>query len=521
MRNDDQSRAERLRPVQSRFEQELGELRRELERTRSELCQAEERFHAMADTAFEITIVHVGGTIVDANEATLEISGYTKEEVLGRKVFDFYAPESQKMLKEKLSSPDPGPYEAEMVRKDGKIVIVQVRGRDIIWNGKPARLASAQDIDEQVRAKKALEEERMLLRTILDTLPVGIVLADADANIVEANDLAAEIMGEAGPGEGRLSVQGWWADSGIELASSDWGLVRAVSEGRETKGQLIDIERQDGSRATILESAAPLRDRRGRVTGSVAIVQDITEQRRLEHEAIEAKERAEVYIDLLIHDINNMNSVASGYLQLLDQRGELGDRSMLWKAQGALDGISRLVDTVRKIKTIDGPGAKHRVLDLGQVVEEVVAERMSEPGNSADIRYEVRERRMVLASDLLKEVFINIIDNAVKHSPWPVRIDVRLGDRLHEGKEHYIVTIEDNGPGIPDEIKGRLFSRLQRGNTRAKGSGLGLFLVRSLVEDLNGWVWAEDRVPGDHTRGTRFVVLLPAVHPGDAGIDTG
>ncbi|WP_147654321.1 PAS domain-containing sensor histidine kinase [Methanomassiliicoccus luminyensis] len=518
MSEDDHSKIERLRPVRSPVEEENAELRRELERIRSELRHAEDRFHAMADTAFEITIVHVGGTIVDANEATLEISGYSKEEVLGKKVFEFYTPETQRMLKEKLRSPDPGPYEAELLRKDGKIITVQVRGRDIIWNGKPARVASAQDINEQVKAKKALEQERMWLKAILDTLPVGVLLADARAAIFEANDLAREIMGEVEV-QGRRGFRGWWANSGIEVASSDWGFIRAAVEKESVTGQLIDIQRSDGSRGTILESAAPLRDPAGKIAGSVAIVQDITAQRKLEREAVEAKERAELFIDLLIHDINNMNAVASGYLQLIDHKGELGDRSMLRKAQGAMDEIDRLIDTVRKIKTLDRPGARHRLLDLGQVIGEVVVDRINEPGNTASIRYESKERRMVLASDLLREVFANIIDNAVKHAPRPVTIDVRLGDHFHEGKEYHLVSIEDDGPGIPDEMKPRLFSRLQRGNTRAKGSGLGLYLVRSLVEDLDGIVWMEDRVPGDHTRGSRFVVLLPVAHLSDASID--
>jgi signal transduction histidine kinase len=71
------------------------------------------------------------------------------------------------------------------------------------------------------------------------------------------------------------------------------------------------------------------------------------------------------------------------------------------------------------------------------------------------------------------------------------------------------VTIDDNGPGIPDQLKELVFNRLQRGDTKAKGSGLGLFLVKSLVESYGGKVWAEDRIKGDHTGGARFKVLLP------------
>ena len=73
------------------------------------------------------------------------------------------------------------------------------------------------------------------------------------------------------------------------------------------------------------------------------------------------------------------------------------------------------------------------------------------------------------------------------------------------------VIIEDNGPGIPDEMKNRLFLRFQRGNTKASGKGLGLFLVKTLIEDYNGLVWVEDRVSGYYNKGCRFVIMLPLI----------
>ncbi len=60
-------------------------------------------------------------------------------------------------------------------------------------------------------------------------------------------------------------------------------------------------------------------------------------------------------------------------------------------------------------------------------------------------------------------------------------------------------------------MKDKIFNRLQRGETSARGMGLGLYLVRSLVESYHGKVWVEDRIQGDHTKGSRFVVTLPAI----------
>jgi signal transduction histidine kinase len=77
-------------------------------------------------------------------------------------------------------------------------------------------------------------------------------------------------------------------------------------------------------------------------------------------------------------------------------------------------------------------------------------------------------------------------------------------------QKYYRCSVEDNGPGIMDELKSQLFNRFKRGATKAHGKGLGLYLVRTLVEGYHGRVWVEDRVHGDYRKGARFVIMLPA-----------
>ena len=111
----------------------------------------------------------------------------------------------------------------------------------------------------------------------------------------------------------------------------------------------------------------------------------------------------------------------------------------------------------------------------------------------------------------MKEAFCNIIGNAIKHSPGrDVTIWITVTDIVYDNKKFYEVSIADDGPGIPDELKHKIFQRFPRGETKAHGKGLGLFIVRSLVEQSGGKVAAADRVSGDYTKGARFVLTLPA-----------
>jgi signal transduction histidine kinase len=118
----------------------------------------------------------------------------------------------------------------------------------------------------------------------------------------------------------------------------------------------------------------------------------------------------------------------------------------------------------------------------------------------------------VRANELIKDVFSNLIGNSIKHSDpgKPLTVNVRVEKSAEKNKSYYLCVVEDNGPGIPDWIKDKIFERFQRGTTKAHGKGLGLFLVKKLVHDYHGSVWVEDRVPGDYTQGTKFIILLPA-----------
>jgi signal transduction histidine kinase len=121
------------------------------------------------------------------------------------------------------------------------------------------------------------------------------------------------------------------------------------------------------------------------------------------------------------------------------------------------------------------------------------------------------ERCFVRANELLHDVFANLVSNAIKHTGDRADIVVDLDAVKDNGSRYYRVMVEDNGPGIPDDFKPKIFNRTLKGTNSARGMGLGLYLVKSLVDSYGGRVWVEDRIFGDHTKGAKFVVMLPAV----------
>lgn len=117
----------------------------------------------------------------------------------------------------------------------------------------------------------------------------------------------------------------------------------------------------------------------------------------------------------------------------------------------------------------------------------------------------------VRADDLLRDMFTNLVGNAVKHTGDHAHLVISLDRVGEDGLDYCRVLVEDDYPGIPDDFKKRLFNRSLKGTPWAKGMGLGLYIVKTLVESYNGRVCVEDRIQGDYTKGAKFMVMLPSI----------
>lgn len=487
------------------------------ERKQAELVaqQNEQRYRALSDASSEGVVVHADFIILDTNRALGELIGIPSSQLIGRDLMDFIEPASRELAQRMAQDRRAEPYEITMQMPDGRRVLAEIRGRSITFQDRPARVVTILDITERKRFQIALENERVRLRAILDSLPVGVFIADAQGGLVESNSMATQIWGGSTTADSISDYErfkGFWADTGERLQPEDWGLSRALRRGEVSVGEVVDILRFDGRRATILLSAAPIMDLQGNILGGIEISQDITQQKEMERQAKTDKERAELYLDLLTHDINNLNTVAIGYLQLLQQRDlDEAVAKLVRRPLEALQSSSELITSISAVQRA-GEGARQEVA-LGPLLQAVRSEVPVPAGREVRIMLEGVDDLVIASAGLIREAFFNLVDNTVRHSDGPVNVWIK--GRKVDGRA--VVAVEDDGPGIPDELKAKLFVRRSRGRSRTSGHGLGLFLVRSLVEGHGGTVRVEDRVPGDHTKGTRFVVELPLVSSGQAG----
>jgi len=228
---------------------------------------------------------------------------------------------------------------------------------------------------------------------------------------------------------------------------------------------------------------------------------------------IESRKNSELYTDVLSHDIKNFNQAILGYLDLLRMKISQPDQlALLDKVGEQVMNTSWLASNVRTISRMTFGDVDLMKVDIGAVLLEC-QKSISQyyPGRKVVCRSNAdKGLYFVQADELVREVFINILTNAVKYdSHEPVEIGINIERTLVGEKKFLTISIADHGCGIPDETKPMVFDRFSK--APKKGSGMGLHIVTTLTNRYHGRVWVEDRVRGDHTQGTVFKIQLPSL----------
>jgi PAS domain S-box-containing protein len=209
-------------------------------------------------------------------------------------------------------------------------------------------------------------------------------------------------------------------------------------------------------------------------------------------------EEANLYLDIMTHDLNNTATVTQGYAEMIR---DIGDADVQGFTDKLLTSIEQEIEIIRTVSTIRRIHERSRYLKpirLNKVIENQI--RIF---SDVTITYSPNGA-VVLGDDLVSEIFTNLIGNSRKFGGEDVNITIQIESAGYD----YIISIEDDGPGIPDVMKSRLFARFQPGSTIKSGTGLGLSICRMLVEQYGGKIWAEDRVPGDFASGSRICFTL-------------
>ena len=476
------------------------------------LWENEELFSVLANTTLIGVFLVQRNKFIYANPSAQKILGYSREELSTMNFWEPIHAEFRDQIKEYglslHSKPVPGLYEVKYIKKNGEEGWAVLTIAPVMYKGEIAGVVSTVDITERKRAEYALQESEEKFRVLSETSPAAIFLYQGD-RLIYANEAAERFTGY--PREDILKKNYWeMVHPRYKEMVKNIGIARQSGKHVSTRYEVQYITKSGEVRWA--EFAAGMIEYRRKPAG-IVIAFDITDRKFAEGALKESKAQADMYVDLMGHDINNLNQIAMGYLELAMDHMKPDEKSMeyLSKPIEALGKSSRLIEKVKKLQKMKSGQLEPISVDVRTVIEEVIKIYFNIPGRDIKINY-TPYSALVKADELLIEVFSNLVLNAIKHTPddKPLIIDIGTSRISISDNDYYKITVDDNGPGIPDEKKASIFGRFSQGSNQTKGSGLGLYLVKSLVESYGGEVWAEDRVPFDRAKGSRFVVILPA-----------
>ncbi|MFY9405606.1 MAG: PAS domain S-box protein [Candidatus Methanoculleus thermohydrogenotrophicum] len=505
-------------------------------RMEEQLRESEEKYRLLVELSAEATLICRDGKIAYINPAAIRLLGASNpEEVVGKAISAIFHPEARDRIGDLVTQHRQGEeaplVELPVVRLDGTTVPIEGRGTRTFLEGRPAVQIVMRDITHRKRAEERLQASNRHLLLLNRIIGTSVAAHSTEELLEKALAQTLDLLGYDGGAiycpdasrRGRLIpyYQQNMPESCLDRAESIldefWtGRPRYLERGRDhdTASHLLQEPELAALACIPLVAESDIfgmlvvgsRDRGSFSSEERALLEAIGREigagilRRTLHRRLEAaNQEANLYLDILTHDIRNADNVANIYVDILIDELE-GEAAL--HARKLKDAIRKSVEITTNVATI----RKIHESQAGLTPVDLHAMILDEITHFPDlcIHYDGQHVE-VLADDLLPEVLMNLFGNAAKHGGPDVEVMVAVEDR---DESTVIVTIADTGPGVPDEAKEAIFFRFERESGRRGSQGLGLSICRMLVARYGGEIWVEDRVPGRPEEGAAFCFTL-------------
>ena len=368
-------------------------------------------------------------------------------------------------------------------------------------------LWSYDDVTIPKRYKESLRAQKEKYSNIIANMNLGLIEVDNDDKILMANQSFCDISGYSeeelkGKVASRLLLH---EDQENIVFKKNTEREKGISDSYELK-----VRTKSGQARNWLVSGAPNFDVNGNLLGTIGIHLDITDRKKLEEKQIELlqslekqNEKLNDYAHVVSHDLKSPLRNISALLSWTreDFIGKLGPESVtnIDLMQDKVEKMDHLIENILKYSSIDSTATKTENVNTHEVVEEILS-MIFIPNH---ITVNIKNKLPVVSADAtgIQQLFQNLISNAVNYidkKEGLVELDVQ------ENKDEYIFSIQDNGCGIPKEYHEKIFKIFSSASTHKKSSGIGLSIVRKIIDINKGKIWLESEVG----KGTTFYFSL-------------
>ena len=443
----------------------------------------------MSDDAPASIIVHdFEGNMIYINEETLRLHGFSRDEFMAKNLREVNSPDSAALLSERLEEIREKReinYDVEHLRKDGTMFPMHVNVKIFEWEDREVLLNIGTDISERKEMEEALKESEAKFRNYVSYATEGIFIADPSGKYIDVNPAACGITGYTKEEMLKVGVTDIALPGDLEGINKDF--KKLFEDGSLTR-ELI-IKKKDGKTVTGILNATLLPDR-----NVLGIYTDVSDLKRAEEGLREANRTLNLLSSITRHDILNQLTAIIAFLEMIEMDHEYPQDSKtdeyLEKISGAAQTIKRQILFTKDYKDLGEQAPKWQ--NAGKIVDETAMN-----SSFGGIRVENNLGNLgIFADPLFEKVIYNLFDNAVKHGEKITKI----GFYFEESEGSGILVCEDDGMGVPEEFKKKIFKREHYKNT-----GLGLFLSGEILSTTGISI----RENGVYGKGARFEMRIP------------
>jgi PAS domain S-box-containing protein len=378
------------------------------------------------------------------------------------------------------------------------------------------------EIEERKKAEEALDEYRKNLeklveertrkiednslyaRTLLEASLDPLVTIDSEGKITDVNKATESATGYE---RGKL-IGSDFSDYFTEPEKARAGYKKVFTEGF-VKDYPLALRHKSGKEMLVLYNATIYSNKNGGVQGVFAAARDVSERIKLEKQLKDSERLAAIgaTAGMVGHDIRNPLQAITGDLYLVKtELEELPDHQQKKNALESLDEIQNNIDYINKIvadlQDYARPlNPRAQETNIKSVVNEMVVKNGIPKNIKLIVEVEDKAERIMADPDYLKRIVSNLTLNAVQAMPNGGKLTIRA--YAEEKTNDVLITVEDTGVGIPEDVKPKLFTPMM--TTKSKGQGFGLAVVKRMTEGLGGTVTFESQ----EGKGTTFIVRFP------------
>jgi PAS domain S-box-containing protein len=453
--------------------------------------------------------VAADGTILWANKAELTLLGYERAEYVGRHISEFHAdlPVIDDILERLSRNEELHGYEARLRCKDGAIRYVRIDSNVLVRDG---QFVHTRCFTTDITEKKQSELALYRMAAIVESSDDAIISKDLNGIVTDWNKSAERIFGyKAAEIVGRpittLIPEEFLNDENVILAK-----IRAGE--RIDHFQTVRLNK-NGDRIDVSLTISPIRDQRGSIVGAAKIVRDITAQKKLETKLHISERLASVgrLAATVAHEINNPLEAVINFIYIAKQHPEASEeiKRYLNSADKELRRVAHITQQTLGFYRDDSQPIPLVIADVLQDVLTVYERKCQYKTLNVEQRIEPSLTLNAVQGEL-KQILSNLIANAIDASKEGGKLIIcaRASHHSPSGESGVRITIADNGIGIPDENKQKLFAPFFTTKT-AVGTGLGLWITKDLLEKKGGRILF--RSTDSDRSGTVMTIYLPSV----------